>query len=117
MTQIELGRIIVFHLKRAEVAYKNYLGYDKKYIYAKNIKKANDCVQRVIIEYNHLLPKSLEEDIIQLLEHLEIWTERWVDLENKQSPDLDDEFIFQNKHQFPRNACQNIINHFENNIK
>lgn len=117
MTQTELGRTIVFNLKRAEIAYKNYLDFDKKYIYAKNIKKANDCVQKAIIEYSYIIPKSIENDILLLLEHLEIWTERWVDLERKRSPNLDDEFVFQNKHQFPKDACQNIINHFENNTK
>ena len=113
MKPTEVGRHLLFNLKRAERAYQVYLDNGQQFIYAKNLKKANDTIINLLTNHNHSLPKTLENDAILLLEHLEIWSEHWMDLAQKQNPELNDEFIFQNKHQFPKGEAQNIINHFE----
>ena len=115
MEPTEIGRQLVFNLKRAESVYKNYLAEDQKFLHAKNLKKANDKIIEILTNYNQNLPKALENDMLLLLEHLEIWSERWVELQQKLNPSLDDVFIFQNTHQFPKSAAQKIINYVENN--
>ena len=94
MEPTEIGRQLVFNLKRAESAYKNYLANDKKFLYAKILKKANDKLIEILTEYNQNLPKALENDMLLLLEHLEIWSEHWVDLQQSLKPSIDDVFIF-----------------------
>jgi hypothetical protein len=112
MKKSEIGRALVFNMKRAEIAYKNYLDNDRQFLYAWNIKKANDQIIDIIVTYNQALPAGLEGDMLQLLEHLEIWAALWEDLEQTLHPGLTDEFVFENKHRFPGKAARNIRNHF-----
>jgi len=49
---------------------------------------------------------------MKLISHLDIWIEKWNDLENKQKPNIEDGFVFENKFTFPREAAQNLENEF-----
>lgn len=108
MGEEDFVRIISFHLKRAKRAYQIYLGNEKQFLYARLIKKANDKIVEVIIENITQIPVEIEEDAIALLEHLEIWKEHWEDLERRMDPKLTDEFVFENKHNFPVESVQRI---------
>ena len=112
MNQDSFARSIVFNLKRSDMAYKNYMANGKKYLYARIIKKANEAIIDTILSSITEIPEEIEDDTLKLLEHLEIWQEHWVKLDSELTPELDDKFIFENKHQFPKSAAQNIVSYF-----
>jgi hypothetical protein len=85
-----------------------YLQNGKTYLYANVIRGANEDVIMLIQNNMDLIPSELMEDFAALFEHLEIWRLKWYDLEESLNPALDDEFIFQNKHSFPRDANERI---------
>jgi hypothetical protein len=106
-----LGKIYI-NLKRSEIAYQNYMDNDKKFIYAKILKSCNEKILHLLIDNAYLLSDELIKESIKLVFHLDIWIEKWNDLEKKQKPKFEDEFVFENKFTFPREAAQNLENEF-----
>jgi len=106
-----LGKIYI-NFKRSEIAYRNYMDNDKKFIYAKILKSCNEKILHLLIDNAYLLSDELVKDSMKLISHLDIWIEKWNDLENKQKPNIEDGFVFENKFTFPREAAQNLENEF-----
>lgn len=106
-----LGKIYI-NFKRSEMAYKNYMDNDNKFIYAQIIKSCNERILHLLIDNAYLLSDELIKDSMKLIFHLDIWIEKWNDLEKKQKPNIEDEFVFENKFTFPREAAQNLENEF-----
>lgn len=106
-----LGKIYI-NFKRSEMAYKNYMDNDNKFIYAQILKSCNERILHLLIDNAYLLSDELIKDSMKLIFHLDIWIEKWNDLEKKQKPNIEDEFVFENKFTFPREAAQNLENEF-----
>jgi hypothetical protein len=106
-----LGKIYI-NFKRSEMAYRNYMDNDKKFIYAQILKSCNERILYLLIDNAYLLSDELIKESMKLIFHLDIWIEKWNDLEKKQKPNIEDEFVFDNKFTFPREAAQNLENEF-----
>ncbi len=104
--------ILYINLKRSEIAYKNYIENGKKFIHARIIKKCNEDISDILIEKSYLLRDDLITDSLLLIAHFDIWFEKWNDLADKRRPDLEDEFVFENKFVFPREAASNLESAF-----
>jgi len=64
------------------------------------------------------MPYELHSDTLKLIEHYDIWLENWNYLYNtNRNIKLNDEFVFQNEHMFPKKSEQNIINLFNKKTK
>jgi hypothetical protein len=57
-----------FLLQLSATAYKKYLS-NKIYLHALNIRKANEMIYKLVIEKVNLIPGSLQEECIALLNH------------------------------------------------
>jgi hypothetical protein len=106
-----LGEIYV-QFKRSEVAYKDYLNNDKKFLHAKILKTANTRIRSLLIKNFYLLPSYLETGALELIAHYDIWFEKWQDLKKNLNPGLDDQFVFQNATTFPKEACISLEKEF-----
>lgn len=106
----------IINLKRSEIAYKNYLQYEKKFIYAKELKTCNEELRSLLTENIFLLSNTLQQDALTLIIHYDIWIEKWNKLEQSQKFSLDEIFVFENEHTFPRDAAIRIESEF-NRIK
>jgi hypothetical protein len=106
-----LGQVVI-NIKRAEIAYANYMMDGKKFIYAKILKNCNEKINELLIENSYMLSQHLIDDCLKLICHFDIWTEKWNNLEKTLKPALEDEFIFENKFTFPKDAAKNIENEF-----
>jgi hypothetical protein len=100
------------NLKRSEIAYNNYLNDEKKFIHAKILKTCNEQIRDLLLENSFLLSDTLQQDALKLISHYDIWIEKWIDLEQKRKPDLEDEFVFQNTYSFPKDASNNLENEY-----
>jgi hypothetical protein len=93
------------NLKRSEIAYKAYLQDGKKFIYARVLKVCNKQLRKLLIENSFLFSETLQNDALNLISHYDIWIEKWNGLKRKLKPSLDDEFVFDNTHIFPKDAA------------
>ncbi len=105
---VQFLHALLWCLKRSESAYRMYLQNGKTFLYANVIRGANEDIVLLVQNNMDLIPSELMDDFTAIYEHLEIWRLRWYELEETSTPDLDDEFIFQNKHSFPREANERI---------
>lgn len=106
-----LGQTFI-NLKRSEIVYKNYLQDDKKFIHAKILKTCNEQLRSLLIENSHLLSETLQKDALNLIIHYDIWIEKWNELEQTKKFSLDEIFVFQNRHTFPKDAAKRIENEY-----
>lgn len=104
----ELLSPVYIQLKRAETGYRNYQANGKTYLYARIIREANTAIRDLILQKAYLQPEELEKEFMLLLEHIDIWDQKWLALEKELQPHPDQPFIFQNSHTFPREAARQI---------
>ena len=102
-----LGELNI-QIKRSELAYRNYMANGKKFIYTKIIKKCNEAILNLLVGHSHLFADDMIEGSLRMIEHIDIWMEKWIDLEQTKKPGLEDEFVFENKVSFPRDVAQKI---------
>ena len=95
-------------MKRAEAAYRSYLNDGRKFIYTLVLRDSNAAVKDILLERGYLLPTGLQEDALQLIEHLDIWLIKWHELRERANPALDDQFVFANENVYPKRAAQNL---------
>ena len=99
-------------LKQSEDVYKKYLTNGKTFLYAKKLKSHNLKIKDLLMINSCLLSDMLHKDSILLIAHYNSWLEKWDELEQKLKPEPSDEFIFENSHTFPKQACNNIENEY-----
>jgi hypothetical protein len=94
-----------YNLGQSAVAYKEYLQNGKTFKHAQMLKIYNEKIKELLLENRHLLSNELQENSKALIEHYDIWLEKWNDLAQKLNPLPDDEFVFANEFTFPRKAA------------
>lgn len=95
-------------MKRAEAAYRSYLDDGRKFIYTLVLRDSNAAVKDLLLERGYLLPAALQDDALQLIEHLDIWLIKWHELRERTNPSLDDPFVFANESVYPKRSAQNL---------
>ncbi|MCK5537579.1 MAG: hypothetical protein KAI79_12185 [Bacteroidales bacterium] len=110
-TIIFLGEISI-EFKRSGITYKEYIESGNKFIYARILKESNTNIRNLLLHNSFLLSEELQDDALKLINHYDIWMEKWNELYNKKALGLEDIFIFQNKHLFPRESEQKLMNKY-----
>ena len=118
----EVIRPLYLLMKLSVKAYEKYL-QNKIYLHALVIRSSNKKIYNHILSNLSRIPESLHEDILQLLNHYDIWMEQFREVEDLKKPSLSDNFIFYHIDQFssfPRKSEENIFNYYKqvnNSIK
>ena len=115
MTPIKLHNQITFQMQQANQAYLLYMASGQTYRHAKQIKEANDLLRGLLNQHASLIPSHLVSDCNALMEHLNIWSGLWEELQATANPDDDDRFVFENDHSFPTEAAQRIQSNWQTN--
>lgn len=95
-------------MRRAEAAYRAYLADGRRFIHTRVLRESNEAVRDLLLRGGHLLPEPLQADALALIAHLDAWLLRWYDTRNALRPSLDDAFVFENPHVFPREAAERL---------
>lgn len=90
------------------ISYKEYLSYGKIFRFAQQLKQCNSKALELLAQYKQLLPSDMQPDAAILINHYNIWTEKWENLVKELNPAPDDEFVFANTVTFPREAARNL---------
>lgn len=108
----ELGKLL-FYFERGKKAYMAYLECDSIYLYARILKDNNHAIVELLSGIHYLCPENIQQDILELTHHIDVWVSNWDYLEKELSPSLSDKFIFQNSVRYPKIAEENIVNFYK----
>ena len=61
------------------------------------------------MDRGHLLSEDYRANALALLRHYDAWLTSWYDLAARAKPGVDDEFIFESRVPFPKDAQSRII--------
>lgn len=100
-------------LKRGEIAYKNYISNEKKFLFAKIIKENNMRIRELILEGTHILPIDQQSNAIDLVTHIDIWHVLWDDLYERKNHNIDEEFSFKNNVTFPKESVDSLLRYYQ----
>jgi len=64
------------------------------FLEAKVVKVGNEKIRDLLLEKGHLIPPELLEDAGKLVEHYDVWLEKFEKQRQSESPDLDTSFVF-----------------------
>lgn len=106
-----LGKLFI-NFNRSEIAYKNYLKEGGVFLHARILKECNEFLRHLLIENSYLMGEELRNAALDLICHYDIWITKWNDLYDKTKPKLDDVFVFENNHVFPKEAEQKFKEEF-----
>ena len=101
----DLVEQVHYNLTQSAIAYKEYLQNWKTFKHAQVLKIYNEKIKKLLQENGHLLSNELQENGKALIEHYDIWLEKWNALGQKLNPSPDDEFFFPNEFTFPKKAA------------
>jgi hypothetical protein len=104
------------HLSHGFRAYHEYLNNNKKFLYARIIKKNNERLVGLILEHAHLFPLDQRGDLLSILFHIDSWLVQWNSLNESRDFKLEDEFIFHTIKKFPRDSLERLDTYFHENF-
>ena len=97
----EVGQLL-FLFARGRRTYDSYISDDNKFIYARILKENNDDIKKLLKGVSHNFPRDVLEESVELIHHIDVWSELWVNLKSKTNPQLEDKFVFENKINYPK---------------
>ncbi|MBL7725591.1 MAG: hypothetical protein JNK27_15690 [Chitinophagaceae bacterium] len=98
---------------QSTISYKAYLSSGKIFHFAQQLRQYNNKALELLIQHKQLLPDNMQQDATTLINHYNIWTEKWEGLVAELSPAPDDEFVFANSITFPKEAVRNLETLYE----
>lgn len=100
-------------LKSAQTAYAAYLEGQRVFLYASILYDHNSAARDISLRYGFLLPERLQDDLLKLIFHIDVWMTLWTDLRDRTSPKTSDQFVFDNPVSFPRESVARISEYFQ----
>lgn len=76
-------------------------GKKNLFLEAKVVKVGNEIIRNLLLEKGHLIPPELLGDAGRLVEHYDVWLEKFEKQRESESPDLDTAFVFVGPDGFP----------------
>jgi hypothetical protein len=101
-----------FRLRSAHQAYAAYLGGQRTFLYAAILYDHNSAARDLALRYGYLLPADLQDDLLKLTFHIDVWMTLWNELKDRTSPKPTDPFVFDNPVPFPRESVGRILEHY-----
>jgi hypothetical protein len=71
------------------------------YLEAKVVKEGNETIRDLLLKKGHLIPPELLEDAGKLIEHYDVWLEKFEKQRSSENPDLGTTFVFVGPDGFP----------------
>jgi hypothetical protein len=100
-------------LKAAQMAYAAYLNGERTFLYASILYGHNSAARDISLRYGFLLPEHLQDDLLKLIFHIDVWMTLWTDLKERTSPKPSDPFVFDNPVSFPRESVARLSEYFD----
>ncbi len=89
----ELLGPITMQFDRTKRAFDRW-GKKNLFLEAKVVKVGNEIIRDLLLEKGHLIPPELLKDAGKLVEHYDVWLEKFEKQRQSESPDIDAPFVF-----------------------
>lgn len=96
----ELLGLLNMQFDRTERAFKRW-NSQNLFLEAKVVKVGNETIRDLLLNKGHLIPPELLEDAGKLIEHYDVWLEKFEEQRSSESPDLETKFVFVGLDGFP----------------
>ena len=113
MDLLSFLRELVATWDQSTISSKEYLSSGKIFRFAQQLKQCNSKALELLTQHKQLLPSDMQPHATILINHYNIWTEKWRKLAKELNPAPDDEFVFANTVTFPREAARNLETLYE----
>lgn len=99
---------------RTDRAFKRW-GEKNLYLEMKVVKVGNETIRDLLLTRGHLIPPDLREDAGKLIEHYDVWLEKFEKQRLSENPDLNAPFVFvgPDGYPFPSGAEKNFRDMFK----
>ena len=110
----ELLAPINMQLDRTKRAFRRW-NSKNLYLEAKVVRAGNEIIRDLLLSKGHLIPPELLEDAGKLIEHYDVWLEKFDSQRVSENPGLETEFIFvgPDGFPFPSEAEKNFQNKYK----
>lgn len=108
----ELGKLS-FYFMRGKKTYSEYHANGCIYLYARILKENNKKIVELLVSIYSHLPLDLQQDVLDLIHHIDVWAALWDCLELEQNPKAHDKFIFKNTVTYPSVAEHNLLKFYQ----
>ena len=110
----ELLAPVNMQLDRTKRAFRRW-NSKNLYLEAKVVRAGNEIIRDLLLSKGHLIPPELLEDAGKLIEHYDVWLEKFDSQRVSENPDLETEFIFvgPDGFPFPSEAEKNFQNKYK----
>jgi hypothetical protein len=108
----ELGKL-EFYFERGKKTYQAYLDSGSIYLYALILRENNSKIVESLSCIYGYCPVNLQQDILELTHHIDVWSSHWQALHTELNPKSEDKFVFENSVNYPKSAEENIIKYYE----
>lgn len=85
---------------RTERAFKRWRSQNL-YLEAKVVKVGNEIIRDLLLSKGHLIPPELLDDAGKLVEHYDVWLEKFEEQRSSENPNLEAKFVFVGPDGFP----------------
>lgn len=106
------ARLVLF-FDMADLAFKKYLP-QKFLLHALCIRKSNEAIYKHLSEHADLWPEALQQDVVLLLNHYDIWFTQFDDFRRKKDFELNEPFVFyhlDDQSAFPKASAKAVYDH------
>jgi hypothetical protein len=97
-----------FRLRSAQQAHTAYLEGQRTFLYAAILYDHNSAARNLALRYGYLLPADLQDDLLKLIFHIDVWMTLWTNLRDCTLPKTTDRFVFANPVPFPRDSVARL---------
>jgi len=85
---------------RTERAFRRW-NTQNLFLEAKVVRVGNEKIRDLLLNKGHLIPPELLEDAGKLIEHYDVWLEKFEKQRSSENPDLETKFVFVGPDGFP----------------
>ncbi len=111
---VELLAPLNMQFERTSLAFKRW-GAKNLYLEMKVVKTGNEAIRDLLLMKGHLIPPDLRTEAGRLIEHYDVWLEKFEKQRLSENPDLNAPFVFvgPDGYPFPSDAEQKFRETFK----
>ncbi len=112
-------RTLYLLMQLSRKAYAKYM-QQRIYLHAICIRLSNQKIYNHIINNISVVPSEIEEEVLDIINHYDIWMTQFAEYEALKKPSLADEFVFYHIDKlssFPKQAEKRVVDYYLQNIK
>jgi hypothetical protein len=109
----ELLKPLIMHFEYGKSIYDQYVKEDKIFKYALIIKKNNLIVRELLLNKGYLLPEYFQEDLVNIVKHIDDWLVSWEEAKIIAKPNENDQFVFSSSVRFPKESELRLFEYYK----